>query len=108
MSVKIPRPTSLTGLSVIDDTNTSVVELFGQAILANTAVTVVAAYKVNNFGFSDRGVSITTDTLGNPPTGIDRMSIGYDNATTWQNGHVAQINYWTFRLTDGEIQAFSK
>lgn len=108
MSVKIPRPSSLTGLTVVDDTNTSVAELSGQAITANTAVTVVAAYKTNDFGFSDRGVSIATDNAGSPPTGIDRMTIGYDNGTIWQNGHVAQINYWPFRLTNAEIQAFSK
>lgn len=107
IQLKIPRPSTATGFTIVDDTNTVACDLSGQAISANTPVSIVGAYKVNSFSFSDRGVSNATDTSGVLPTGIDRLFIGSDG-TTFQNGHVQKVMYWSQRLTNAEVQAFSK
>jgi len=108
LSLKIPRPSSATGFTIVDDAGAGAADLSGQIITANTQIPVVGSYKANNFAFSDRGVSVATDLSGAVPTGIDRLTIGYDNATTWQNGHIQKIMYWPMRLTNAEVQAFSK
>lgn len=107
MSLKIPRPSTATGFTVVNDAGATSADLSGQSITANTQISVVGSYKTDNFAFSDRGVSIATDLSGAIPTSIDRFCIGSD-LVTYQNGHIQKIMYWPMRLTNAEVQAFSK
>jgi hypothetical protein len=106
IALKIPRPSTSTGFTITDDAGTVACDLSGQAITANTPVSIVGAYKANSFSFSDRGVSNVTDAAGAIPT-IDRLSIGSDGFI-YQNGHIQKIMYWPQRLINAEVQAFSK
>ena len=105
---KTPRPPGTTGFTVQDDTGAITADLSGTAITVNTAATVCGGYKTNDFGFADRGAATTVDTSGAIPTGLDRLGIGWDFGTVYQNGHIAAIQYWPQKLTSSEIQAFSK
>jgi hypothetical protein len=105
---KTPRPPGTTGITVANDAGATAADLSGSAITVNTAFTVCGGYKENDFGFADRGAATTVDTSGSIPTGLDRMGIGFDFGTTYQNGHIAAIRYWPQKLTTAEIQAFSK
>jgi hypothetical protein len=105
---KTPRPPGTTGITIQSDAGAIIADLSGSAITVNTQFTVCGAYKTNSFAFADRGAAPTTDASGTTPSGLDRMGIGYDFGTTYQNGHIAKIMYWQQRLTDAEVQAFSK
>jgi len=105
---KTPRPPGTTGITVANDAGATAADLSGSAITVNTAFTVCGGYKENDFGFADRGAATTVDTSGSIPTSLDRMGIGFDFGTTYQNGHIASIKYWIQKLTTAEIQAFSK
>lgn len=107
ITFKITRPTTATGFTVADDTGAVSADIVGSALANNTFCSVVGAYKANSFAFADRGATTSTDTSGNLPTSLTTMTIG-SNASAWQNGHIAKINYWPQRLTNAEVQAFSK
>jgi hypothetical protein len=87
-----------------------------QAYIGNEDVPVVAnepyrfafGYKQNNFGCAYNGGAIATDTSGSVPA-VDTMRIGSNVADTlFINGFVQKIMYFPHRLTNAELQAFSK
>jgi hypothetical protein len=108
MQFKVTRPNTRTGVTVIDDAGAVAADLSGNILATNTFTTVVGAYKDSSFAFADGGSAASTDTSGNIPTGLTQMYIGSDGTTALQNGHVSKIYYWPQRLTDAEVQAFSK
>ena len=76
---------------------------------ANVDYNTCVAYKQNSFaGSRNAGVPVT-DTSGTVPS-VDRMQLGrrYDSATQYLSGWLQELNYWPQRLTDNEVQAFSK
>jgi hypothetical protein len=83
-----------------------------QASLQQTPVAASAKYamvsKVNDFALSVNGNAVLTDTAGTVPT-VSAMWIGSSiNSAAWLNGHVQKIAYYPQRLTNAELQAFSK
>ena len=104
---KITRPSTRTGLTVIDDTGATAADLSGNLLANNVFVSVVGSYKQNNFAFADGGSAASTDLSGNVPSALSAMTIGSDGSA-YQNGHIAKILYWPQRLTSAEAQAFSK
>ena len=78
---------------------------FGAAV-NNTSYNYIGAYKVNNFAASINAATVLTDAAGNIPT-VDRMIIGNLSAQ-YYNGHIRKISYYPQRLTNAELQAFSK
>ena len=107
MVLKITRPNTRSGFTVIDDAGAVAADLSGNLTSNNTFTSVVASYKNNSFGFADSGSATTTDTSGNIPSSLTAMTIG-SNPSVYQNGHVAKVLYWPQQLTNAEIQAFSK
>jgi len=81
----------------------------GVQITANTVATECFGYAVNNFALSVNGASAQTDVSGANPAAMDVLHIG-DGATATRNinGHVRKISYWPQRITNAEVQAFSK
>ena len=82
---------------------------FTAAYTLNQTVSSAIAYKVNDFAASFNGGTATTDTSGTIPT-VNRLSIGssWDGANYYLNGHVRSIRYYRLRLTNAELQAFTK
>lgn len=67
------------------------------------------AYKLNSFGLVRDGGAVATDPLGTIPTVTDFLIGNSGAASNLQlNGHIAKIFYYPQRLTDAEVQAFSK
>jgi hypothetical protein len=81
----------------------------GVQITANTVATECFGYAVNNFALSVNGASAQTDVSGANPATMDVLHIG-DGVTATRNinGHVRKISYWPQRITNAEVQAFSK
>ncbi len=67
---------------------------------------VTFAYKENNFAAAKKGETPRTDTSGSVYGSMSQMLIGYGQQ--YLNGHVQEILYWPQRITDAEVQAFSK
>jgi hypothetical protein len=71
-------------------------------------IKTAAAYKLDNFGIATSGNAAATDTSATVCT-ADQMRIGrgYNNAN-YLNGILAKLFYYPQRLTNAELQAFSK
>lgn len=69
----------------------------------------VLAYKANSFAASYRASTVATDTSGTVPT-VTQLEIGHflNSSGTQLNGHFIQLSYYPLRLTNSEVQAFSK
>jgi hypothetical protein len=100
-------------------TNLNVTVVSGGAVQAsiNRVTTVTStfgssfAYKVDNFGFATSGLAAGTDVSGILPASVDIFVIGsapWSPGSTLWNGYVKKINYYPQRLTNAELQAFSK
>jgi hypothetical protein len=76
-------------------------------LVSNTVFKYCFGYKINNFQIAANAIAGTPDTAGNVPT-VTTMEIGNQFLSSQINGHVRKINYWPQRLTNNEIQAFSK
>jgi hypothetical protein len=76
---------------------------------ANTDYNACVAYKLDSFAGSRNAGAPVTDTSGTLPT-VDRLQLGrrYDSATQYLSGWLQELNYWPQRLTNNEVQAFSK
>jgi hypothetical protein len=73
-----------------------------------TGVTVVGAYKVNSFAAAVAGNNVSTDSSGAVPTNMTNANLGTSAGGGYLNGHLQRISYWPQRLTNAEVQAFSK
>lgn len=70
----------------------------------------VQAYKSNSFAFTVNGAAPATSASGSVPT-VNRAyfnSIETGLATNMASGWLRKVMYWPQRLTDAEVQAFSK
>jgi hypothetical protein len=74
----------------------------------NTQYYVCFGYKVNNFAAAITGLTPLTDTALNIPT-VNQLRFGALTATTGLiNGYITNMEYYPQKLTNNEIQAFSK
>jgi hypothetical protein len=74
---------------------------------SNTTFSLSYAYKANNAAAALKAGSVTTDTSIILPT-PNQFGIGNEGGFALFNGWVNNIRYWPQRLTDAEVQAFSK
>jgi hypothetical protein len=63
---------------------------------------ISVGYAQSDFARSYNG-SLTTDTSGNLPTGIDRLRIG-----TNLSGHISKLTYYPTRLSNDQLQNLTK
>lgn len=73
--------------------------------------TVTFAYKANSCAAAANGGSTGTSAPPSLPVGFAKLLIGNPytlNSTGYMNGWMQQISYWPQRLTNAEVQAFSK
>jgi hypothetical protein len=73
----------------------------------NVAATLALAYKADNTNIAASATLSVDDTSGTIPT-VDRLEIGSFVGVNSLNGHISKLMYWPQRLTNAEIQAFSK
>lgn len=90
-------------VSNVEQTSFSIASIF----TANVASGMVFAYKLNNSNFGAAGSISTVDTVCTIPT-VDRLEIGAFSALNPINGHIQKVMYWPQRVTNAEVQAFSK
>jgi hypothetical protein len=77
-------------------------------ISANVLNKYAWAYKTNNFAGSLNGGAPATDSAATLPN-VNRMYVGAgSDGAAYLNGFVRKILYWPQRLTNAEVQAFSK
>ena len=85
----------------------------GQANLVTSALSTnnrvsTFAYKADSFVAAGNGNAVTTDNAGSVPT-VNRLYIGCGAAGNSQLcGTIAKLLYYPMRLTNSEVQAFSK
>lgn len=75
-------------------------------IAANTNYSLCGAWNTDNCAASINGAAAITDTSATIPT-VTQARLGSDG-TNYLNGWLQSIRYWPQRLTDAEVQAFSK
>lgn len=75
-------------------------------IAANTSYRLTGAWSTNNCAAAINGALPVTDSSANIPTAT-QARLGCDG-TNYLNGWLAKISYWPQRITDAEVQAFSK
>lgn len=79
---------------------------FGGSV-PNTTYKTALAYKLNNSGVSRNGSATNVDGTCTIPI-VNALYIGTAGGTLTMNGHMQKILYWPQRLTNSEVQAFSK
>ena len=75
-------------------------------IAANTAYKLGGAWNTNNCGAAINGNAAVDDLSVTVPT-VTQARLGCDG-TNYLNGWLNKLQYWQVRLTDAELQAFTK
>jgi len=88
------------------------VTLYGVGVSGTWNVNIIGkqalAYKTSNNGTAFNGVFVSGASIAGVPV-VNRMTIGSraDGTVIW-NGAISSIAYYNLRLTNAEVQAFSK
>jgi hypothetical protein len=73
----------------------------------NTSFRLSYAYKANNAAAALKAGTVTTDTSITLPA-PNQLGIGNEGGFALFNGWISSIRFWPQRLTNAEVQAFSK
>jgi len=92
-------------LFVVDGGSTQAT-LDAGTITANTVYKLGGAWKASSFATAINGAAAVTSASGTLPT-VTQARLGSDG-TNYFNGHLQNLRYWPQRLTNAEVQAFSK
>lgn len=77
------------------------------AIIKNIPAKVVGAYNTNDYAATLNAGALQTASSGVPPV-VDRMNIGSNyNSASQFNGTISQINYYTSRLQNSQLQSLT-
>ena len=76
--------------------------------VAGSAFITTFAYKLNSFAAAGNGGAVSTDTSGTVPTNLDILYLGSRRGSLYLNGWVQKLSFWPQRITNAEVQAFSK
>jgi hypothetical protein len=88
-------------------TNFSIIRSGTHAL--NQIYKTAATYGLNNYEFAVDGVSVGTDTVGEPSTKLDRFTIGTNLEGQYVlSGHVKKISYYSQQLSSAELQALTE
>jgi len=82
----------------------------GSTVL-DTPCSITFGYKTNDCAGSLNGLAPKTATTFTPTTDMSEMYLGVavgSSVNKLKKGYLQKINYWPSRLTDAEVQAFSK
>lgn len=85
---------------------TDQVQIDAGTIVINTAYKLTGAWNTNNCAASQNGAAAVTDVSATIPA-VTQARIGSDG-TNYANARIQKIMYWPQRITNNEVQAFSK
>jgi len=91
---------------VIVDGGSPQAQIDAGTITANTAYNLGVAWNTNNCAAAVNGGAAVTDTSATIPT-VTQARLGSDG-TNYLNGNIQTLRYWPQRITNAEVQAFSK
>jgi hypothetical protein len=93
---------AISGSNVVNNLST------GVTATVNTPFKISSAYKQDSFAAACNGATAVTDDLGNlpVPTQVRFMQTGSGGTTA--SGHLSYFAYYSQRLTNAEVRAFSK
>ena len=89
------------------DTNVTQAYIAGATVVANTPYKMCMAYKANSFAISVNGAAVVQDTSGTVPS-LTNMEIGCYAGAYFVNSCVKKVMFYIQRLTNAEVQAFTK
>jgi len=92
-------------LFVVDGGSTQAT-LDAGTIAANTLYKLGGAWKESSYAVALNGAAVVTQASGTFPTAT-QARLGSDG-TNYLNGHLQSLRFWPQRLTNAEVQAFSK
>lgn len=93
---------------VVKTANVNVAPFSSALQPGGSVVKQALAYATNNFGYAVNGSATTVDSAGGVPS-VSSFYIGATSSTGFElNGWMRKINYWPQRITNPEVQAFSK
>jgi len=72
---------------------------------ANFVYQSALAYNLNDMGFCTKGIVTEQDSVGTPPTDINRISMGVVSANA--SGCVKNFRYWPTRLLNSQLQVLT-
>ena len=82
--------------------------LIGITFLANTPYKVCASFATNAFSSVINAGTISTDTSGAMPVGVNKLDIGYYTAgSNYLNGTIKKLAYYPIALTSAQLQALT-
>lgn len=93
--------------AVVTTVGVTVFNSLNAAWSLSTAANVVTSYKQNDFAACLGGGTLRTDNAGDVPV-VTQLQIGNLLSIQFWCGHIQKIMYWPQRLTNNEVQAFSK
>ena len=77
-------------------------------IFSGDTVKMISALKTNDFAFSQNGGAVQSDTSVLLNSDHNRIDIGSVLETNYLNGTIAQISYYSKRLTNDQLQNLTK
>jgi len=76
---------------------------------SNKKYKMMASYEKDDFAFSVDGVTYFTDTSGDLPLNISKLSIGHRRSNLdMLFGHISQLTYYPVRLPNSTLQTLTK
>lgn len=88
--------------------NVDQASLIGSSTTGGNSYKAIGAYKASDFAACYDGGTVSTDTSGSVPTGLDKMDIGYNSAVgPLINSYIKRIAYFPTRLSNAELQALT-
>ncbi len=102
---------AVTSYAVVDDTNAAFVGgLVGGAIPPSGAIKAAFGYAYGGYATALNGGSpINQASNINPPSGLDMLTIGLDDALASHfGGHLKRVRFWELRITNDALQEISQ
>ena len=88
----------------------NVAQFFTTTVLANDTLNnkIAIKYKLNDFSLVINGVVIATDTNGNTPIELNKLSFNKGDSNLPFYGNIKDVRVYNTALTDSELQALTK
>jgi hypothetical protein len=93
---------------VISTAATTVASFASAAAVTTSPRKAAVSYKANNFILSANGTTAIADTSGAVPVSVTQMQIGFGVGPSESiNGHIRNITYYPYSLTDLQLQTLT-
>ena len=108
-SIRLDNNAGYSRLIVENPIGSYPVVLSASSVTAGTFIKAAYCYKTNDFALCQNAGTVLTDTSGAVPTGFSTLFIGSVESNVGRlSGYIKNIYYYPQRLTNAQLQAFSK